>query len=152
MGKTLVVYFTWSGKTKKMAEKIAEIKNADVVEIKTVKVYPTQYNQLLEISRAEKSHDERPELQALNIDIDGYETIIIGYPNWHSSCPKAILSFLEKFDLSGKVLAPFCTHGGGGIGNSESDIKKSCPKAVLKKGYAKGSSDTKAITKWLETL
>ena len=77
---------------------------------------------------------KRPELKELPIDLEAYDTIILGYPNYCGTIPMAVASFLEAFDFSGKTILPFCTNEGSGMGNSESLIKKLCPAAEVRPG------------------
>ncbi len=85
-------------------------------------------------------------------NMEYYGTVIIGYPNWYNTCPMPVLTFLESYDLTGKIIAPFCTHGGSRMGNSERDIKKSCPNSRVFPGYASGLSATKELEKWANTI
>lgn len=152
MGKTLVAYFSYSGITKKLAEKIANIKGVDIFEIETVKQYPSGYSQLLKESRNEQKENARPKLKDSNLKMEEYDTIILGYPNWYNTCPTPVLTFLEIFNMSGKTIAPFCTHGGSRMGNSERDIKKSCPGSKVLKGYAGGISAIDELEKWMASI
>ena len=80
----------------------------------------------------------------------------MGYPNWYGTMPMALFTFLEEYDFSGKTIIPFCTHEGSGMGSSESDIKKICPKSNILEGLPiKGGSADKAgkdISNWLQKL
>ena len=69
-------------------------------------------------------------------DMDSYEVIYIGYPNWWGTMPMAVFTFLESYDFSGKTIIPYCTHEGSGMGSSERDIKKLCPNARVLPGLA----------------
>jgi len=95
----------------------------------------------------------RPELRGQLPDMSSYDTIVLGYPCWWGTMPQAVFTFLESADFSGKKILPFCTHEGSGMGRSESDIKKLCPKATVARGLAiTGSScnaSEAAIKKWL---
>jgi len=73
----------------------------------------------------------RPELTNTVENMESYDVIYLGYPNWWGTMPMAVFTFLESYDFSGKTIIPFCTHEGSGIGNSERDIKKLCPKAKV---------------------
>lgn len=152
MRKTLIAYFSYSGITKKLAEKIAQIKGVDIFEIQTVKQYSSGYSQLLKESRSEQKENSRPKLKDSDLKMEEYDTIILGYPNWYNTCPMAVLTFLEIFDMSGKTIAPFCTHGGSRMGNSEMDIKISCPNSKILKGYAGGISAIDELEKWASSI
>lgn len=152
MSKTLVAYFSYSGTTQHLAKTIANIKNADLFQIETIKKYPQGYSEVLKESEEEKRSNARPKLKDIDINMDDYDTIILGYPNWYGTCPMPVFTFLEKFDLSGKTIAPFCTHGGSRMGNSEVDIKKSAPHSKVLKGYAGGISNKKELENWLKAF
>ena len=85
--------------------------------------------------------------------IDGYDTIVLAYPNYWGTMPMAVFTFLENFDFSGKTILPLCTNEGSGMGGSERDIKRSCPGATVKSGLAiTGSSAANAksaVQRWL---
>jgi flavodoxin len=86
--------------------------------------------------------------------MDSYDVIYLGYPNWWSTFPMVVFTFLESYDFSGKTIVPFCTHEGSGLGSSEHDIKKLCQKADVKNGLAiRGSNVSRAdneIKNWIK--
>jgi flavodoxin len=108
------------------------------------------------VAKKELHDNARPELSSYVDNIDSYNLIFLGYPNWYGTMPMPVFTFLEKYDLSDKTIIPFCTHEGSGLGHSEKDIAKLCPKATLLKGLAiNGSrvSDAKIdVTNWLNKL
>ncbi|AEH51544.1 flavodoxin [Pseudothermotoga thermarum] len=144
------------GNTEIVARKIKEITGGDLFEIKTVKQYPKDYYETVEIAKEEKKQNARPELINKLENISQYEVIFLGYPNWWGTMPMAVFTFLESYDFSGKIIAPFCTHEGGGLGTSERDIRKLCPSAVVLPGLAiRGSrvyNADKVILDWLKEL
>lgn len=75
-------------------------------------------------------------------DMNGYDVVYLGYPNWWGTMPMGVFTFLEQYDFSGKRILPFCTHEGSGMGHSEIDIKKLWPEAGLLKGLAIRGTDT----------
>ena len=99
--------------------------------------------------------EARPELTGHIENMDDYDTIILGYPNWWASIPMPIASFLEEYDFSGKRIIPFCSHGGGRFGQSLTAIAKLAPDADMGEGlsvhYSGGSSLSDDIQKWLDT-
>lgn len=152
-GKTLVAYFSYSGNTKSIAEKIAEKTGADMFEIDTTYDYPKEYNATVDQARQEKRENARPELSAAVENMSDYDTVFIGYPNWWGDMPMVVYSFLDKYDLSGKTVIPFCTHGGSGLSGTVGSIKNEEPDADVKDGLAirdnaLNSSDS-AIDSWL---
>ena len=101
---------------------------------------------------AEKKADARPALKKLPKSIDEYDTIFLGYPNWWSTAPMAVFTFLDAFNFSGKTIIPFCTNEGSGLGSSEADIRRECHGAKVESGLSiRGSeaADSKnKVTKW----
>ena len=132
----LVAYFSHSGNTQKIAELIHDQVGGDIFEIKTVTPYSSNYNTVLDEAQKEKNDKSRPELSAHVDDMAGYDTIILGYPNWWGDMPMAVYSFLDEYDLSGKTVIPFCTHGGSGFSGTVSSIKNTEPDAVVLDGLA----------------
>jgi flavodoxin len=144
------------GNTEVIAKKMQKLTGSDVFQIKTVKSYPDDYTETTEVAKEEKRKNARPELTEKVEDMDSYDVIFIGYPNWYGTMPMAVLTFLEAYDFSGKTLVPYCTHEGSGMGSSEQDIKKACPHAKVLSGLAiRGGSVNKAdkdVSNWLKKL
>ena len=129
----LVAYFSLAGEqygvgvveegnTSIIAHMISEQTGADLFEIKPETPYPTTYQGLLDVSQQEMRDNARPEIADTVDNMDDYDTIFIGYPNWWGDMPMIVYSFLESYDLSGKTIVPFCTHGGSGLSDTESTI------------------------------
>ena len=151
--KTLVAYFSYSGNTKSIAEKIVAKTGADMFVIDTTYDYPEEYNAVIEQAQQEQRENARPELSATIDNLADYDTVFIGYPNWWGDMPMVVYSFLDEYDLSGKTVIPFCTHGGSGLSGTVSSIKNEEPDADVKDGLAirdnaLNSSDS-AIESWL---
>ena len=115
------------GNTEVVAKKIAEFIGADLFKIETVSEYPFDYYETTHVAQEELRNNSRPELKKYLTDIRNYDTIYLGYPNWWGTMPMAVFTFLESIDLAGKVIIPFCTHEGSGMGHSEEDLKKYFP-------------------------
>jgi len=165
--KCLIAYFSRKGQNyvngsivnlpvgnTEVAAKIAqEVTGGDLFEISTVKTYPVDYTETTEVAQDEKRKNERLELTVHLDNIDEYDVIILGYPNWWGTMPMAVFTFLEKYDFAGKTILPFCTHEGSGMGQSERDIKRICPSAKVEKGLAIHGSSVKSaegtIKSWL---
>ena len=109
--KTLVVYFSQTGKTQELAEKLAEISGGDLLKIHTKKSYEMSYRKTVFNSLREIITKSRPELDMNIPDISKYDRILIGAPIWCGCVPSAVYSFLDKIDLSGKKAALFTTSG-----------------------------------------
>lgn len=110
------------GNTSIIARMIAEQTGADLFEIKPETPYPTTYQGLLDVSRQEMADNSRPKIADTVDNMNNYDTLFIGYPNWWGDMPMIVYNFLESYDLSGKTIVPFCTHGGSGLSNTESTI------------------------------
>ena len=144
------------GNTEVIAHKIQGLTGSDLFQIQTVKPYPEDYTETTRVAQDELSGNARPELTEMVADMDSYEVIYIGYPNWWGTMPMAVFTFLDSYDFSGKTIVPYCTHEGSGRGSSEHDIKKLCPKAKVLSGLAiKGGSVDRAdkdLANWLKKL
>ncbi len=144
-GKSLVVYFSATGNTKALAEKIAEESGSDLFEIVPEEPYTSAdlnySNSDCRANKEQNDADARPAISNTIENIGDYDTIFIGYPIWWGTMPKIINTFLDTYDLSGKTIMPFCTSGSSGISSSISAIKSTCPDAEVKTGF-RGTSGT----------
>ncbi|MCM1497539.1 MAG: flavodoxin [Clostridium sp.] len=145
----LVAYFSYSGNAKKTAQQVAELAGADLFEIKTQTAYSQDYQKCIDEARKELQEGARPKLVNQVEDIDRYDTVILGFPNWCSTCPMAVLSFLESYDLSGRKIYAFVTNGGGGCGNSTADIKASAAGADVTEAIDGNNLTEEQIKSWL---
>lgn len=135
------------GNTEVIANMIQEMKESDIFRIDIVNSYPVDYTETTNVAKEELYDNARPELSSHVENIDSYDVIFLGYPNWWGTMPMPVFSFLEEYDFSGKTIVPFCTHEGSGLGYSEKDIAKLCPKATLLKGLAIHGSRVNAAKK-----
>ena len=124
------------GNTERVAEFIQRAVGGELFQIRTVKTYDADYYKCIAEAKEELHANARPELREYLTDVSGYDTIFVGYPNWWGTCPMAVFSLLERLDLPGKHIAPFCTNEGSGMGTSEKDIRRLCPGAKLKRGLS----------------
>ena len=113
-GKTLIVYFSWGGNTRTVANHIHDLIGGDIVEVEMVVPYPDTYEEVTQIAPGELESDYCPELKTKVENMDEYDTLIVGTPIWGGHLTSAMKSFLAGYDLSGKYIDPFCTHGGSG--------------------------------------
>ena len=154
-GNILISYFSWSGNTENVAGAIREKTGADIIELNPVEPYSSNYNEVLDEAQEDMNNDERPELANHIENMEQYDTILLGYPNWWATIPMPVASFLEEYDFSGKTIVPFCSHGGGGFGQSITDISKLAPNSKIGEGlsihYSGGLSLESDIDNWLET-
>lgn len=153
MAKTLVVYYTHSQNTAKLANIIAQEVKGDCVALIPEEEYPRDYNTVVQQAKKEISKNYHPALKN-HVDIREYDTIFVGSPNWWSTVAPPVATFLVNNDFSGKTVIPFCTHGGGGFGHIEKDVKNLCSNAKTLQGIAiYGSSANKSeVAKWLKRI
>jgi len=155
--KTLVAYYSRTGNTAVLAEKIANKTGADIFKIETIDAnhYPADYNQTTKIAQDEINNDA---VVAINTspDLTEYETIFIGTPVWWGTVSTPVKSFLRANDMNGKTIVPFVTHGGGGAGNTFTDITTASNGANSLSGLAVSGGDVQnadgTITQWLSEI
>ncbi len=151
--KILIAYYSYSGNTKEVAEAIHEKIGGDLFEIKTAGSYPDEYRPMTQQARKEIQDGYRPELTTSVADISKYDVVFVGSPNWWGTITPQVSSFLERYDLSGKTVVPFITHGGGGVQNTVTDMAAQCKGCnVSKDGWVGYGSRTLGISGWLENL
>ena len=134
--KPLIVYYSYSGITKRLAEDIALITDGKLRELKPEKPYSFSYNTAIKELRQEIDRGYCPPLIEGAESVDDAEVIFIGSPNWIRTFAPPVLSFLRAVDLKGKTIIPFCTHGGGGFGQMIGSYKKECKDSIIKEGIA----------------
>lgn len=108
----LLVYFSYTGHTKYIAEIIKQNINCDVIRLEPVIPYSSDYNKVVNDEQNQESSDIIPEIKDINIDLDLYDTIIIGTPVWWYRSAPVIRAFLKKYDLSNKIIIPYATNAG----------------------------------------
>ena len=133
--KTLIAYFSASGVTKGVAEKLAEKIGADTYEIKPVKPYTdADLNWMDKNSRSTlemKDKSSRPEIITGDIEVSKYDRILLGYPVWWYTAPTIVNTFLESYDFSGKEIIIWATSGGSGLGKAKNDLAKSTTAIII---------------------
>lgn len=153
--KTLVTFFSASGITKIVAEKIAKTIGADLFEIAPKKPYTNkdldwmdkQSRSTLEM----KDKSSRPEISKTVNNIDDYDTILVGFPVWWYTAPTIINTFLESADFSNKTIIPFCTSGSSGISDCQKDLENTYPNYTFKQGKRFSvNDDGNTILNWLK--
>ena len=141
------------GNTRIAAEILQALTDADMFRIEQLTPYSKDYNSCIEEARSDLRRNARPELKAMPESLDKYDTIYLGFPNYWGTMPMAVFTFLERSDLKGKTIKPFCTNEGSGMGESEKDIKVLCPDSTIEKGLSiwgsKAADSEKALKKWL---
>ena len=121
--KILVAYFSWSGNTKAVAEEIHKQVGGDIAEIVPATPYSETYSVTVAKAKAEQAAGARPAISTKIADFEQYDTIYLGYPNWWGSMPMPVATFIDTYKMSGKKVAPFFTHGGGGVQRCMSDLE-----------------------------
>lgn len=119
------------GNNQYIAQLIQQETGSDLFRIETVQEYPGSHDPLLEFAYNERAEDARPELATQIENLDSYEVIFLGYPNWNSDLPMPLYTFLEEYDFSGKTIIPFTTHGGSGFSRTIQTIQELQPDAVV---------------------
>ena len=156
IGKVLVVYFSQSGNTEAVANFIHDAVGGDIVKLETETPYPSDYDELVDYAQEEQRENARPVLSTHIDNIDEYDTIFLGYPNWWGDMPMPIYTFLDEYDLSGKTIAPFITHGGSGLSETPENIKKEEPNATVTEGLAVSGSSSRnsqsTVNNWLAEI
>lgn len=155
-GKTLIIYYSWGGNTRQIVGQIQKTIQADVVELKTVDPYPEEYRPTTVQAKKELEANYRPPLSTKIGNLDDYDTVIIGSPNWWGTVAMPVFTFLESYDLSGKKVAVYITHEGSRLGRAVDDVTRLCPKAEILEGLAiRGGSVGSAqrdVDAWLRKI
>ncbi len=153
--KPLVCWFSHSGNTRRVAEALQFRLGCDAVQLKTVRVYPTDYDAVVDEAQKEQRANARPELAPPVPDFAPYDVIFLGFPNWWGTMPMCFFTLLEKSRdiLAGKTIVPFCTHEGSGLGRAPADIRRLAPGATVAEGFEmRGRSTDRAqerVDRWL---
>lgn len=168
MSKTLIAFFSRAdenyfggamryvrvGNTEIVVGLMKELIEADTFKIEMKEPYSPVYMTCIEEAKKDLRENKRPELVSYPDSIDEYDTIILAYPNYWGTMPCAVMTFLEKFDFSGKRILPLCTNEGSGMGSSVSDLKKHTSGAEIADGLSiTGSQAAEAkpkVEKWLK--
>ena len=133
--KVLVLYYSQTSNTEKVAREISSRLGADLEAVVAVNPYDGDFQQTIERSMQEREAGVLPEIQPLKVDIKDYDIIFLGYPIWFGTYAPPVATLLDKVDFSGKKLVPFCTFGSGGLDSSTRDLKEKEPDAEILPGY-----------------
>lgn len=173
----LIAYFSWAdnavidgevdvvaspsvtspGNVQQLAGWVQEETGGALFSIQVTEPYSSDWDECLERANGERAENARPELTASVENMESYDTIFLGYPNWWYGAPMAVLSFLEDYDFSGKQVYLFCSHGTGGLANSVEDIRASMPGANISENIfdvyeENAASSQEDIQSWLTEL
>lgn len=155
--KSLIIYYSYGGNTKRIVDMIQNEIDADVVEIKTVKPYTGSYNDVVSQGKREIESGFLPDIVPIDIGVDKYDVVVIGSPVWWYTFAPAMHSFLKNIDLSGKTVYPFATNGGW-LGHTLKDFAKECINANVKEGIDirfdehNLRTSEKDIKNWIKTI
>ena len=156
MSKGLVAYFSASGNTKKIAEMISEEVGFDLHEIAPEKEYSkADLNWMDKKSRSSVEMNDkafRPAIKKSDLDISGYDKILIGFPIWWYVAPTIINTFLETYDFAGKQIVLFATSGGSGFGNTVKELQLSAPDVEITEGKLLNNVSRQDISEWVKQL
>ena len=155
-GENWQVGIVEKGNTAVIADYISEEIDADEFEILPVVPYPEGYEDTKTIATRERNNNERPEFIRGIENIDQYDTVFLGYPIWYGGMPMIMYTFLEEYDMSGKTIIPFSTHGGSGWGSSLSELRTLCPGAEFINGFSTAGTNARNaqndVRTWLSGL
>lgn len=156
MKKILVAYFSASGVTKKVAEKIAAAANGDLFQIEPAIAYSEEdLNWMNKNSRSSlemSDKDFRPAMVKTELNLSEYDSILLGFPIWWYVAPTIINTFLESYDFSGKKITLFATSGGSGFGNTVQELRNSAPDAHIVEGKIMNMASAEDIQKLIEEV
>jgi flavodoxin len=154
--KILVAYFSHSGNTREIANQIHKSVGGDIFEIQAVESYPHDYDAVVKQAKQELDSGYKPALKTKIENINSYDLVFIGYPIWWGTFPAPVKTFLSEYDFSGKIIVPFCTHGGSSLGRSVTDISRLCLESSLLDGVAIWGGDVKTeqnkLSEWLRKI
>ncbi len=164
--KSIVIYFSRAGynyvngeikyleigNTEVIAKKIAELTNSDIFKIEPMLPYSEDYSECIEEARQDQKAGARPELKEYPKKLEDYAVIYLGYPNYWGTMPMVMFTFLENTKLTDKIIKPFCSNEGSGLGRSEEDIKRLCTNCTIEKGLSLHGAnfDELELKKWAE--
>lgn len=154
MGKILIVAYSYTGNTYRIARGIQTLTEGDLYDIYPSQPYPMTYEELLEQVKREIRAKYRPGLLPLTVSPRGYDIVCAGSPNWCGTIAPPLYSWLCRNDLSGKVILPFCSHCGGEPGDMQRDIRKLCSRSDVREALQVlndgGGGLKERIREWLE--
>lgn len=129
------------GTTEYMARMIKEVTGGELYLIQTEEAYPTDFQEVVDQGHRETDEGVIPALKSAPVDMAGYDVVFVGYPVWAADVPRAIRSFVQAYDMTGKTVIPFCTHDGYGAGRSYDTVAGLCPGAEILSGLEVKAED-----------
>lgn len=154
--KSLVAYFSWSGNTENVAKSVKSQTGSDIFEIIPATPYSDDYDTVVDLAQEEQRNNTRPEILGSIENIEQYDVIYVGFPNWWGDMPMILYTFFDTYDLSGKTVALFCTSGGSGLSNTVNEVKTLEPNAAVTDGLhiRDNAADNtgSAVSEWLNKI
>ena len=154
--KSLVVYFSWSGNTENVAKSIQSQTDSDIFEIIPATPYSDDYDTVLDSAQEEQQNNARPAISGSIENIENYDVIYVGFPNWWGDMPMILYTFFDTYDLSDKTVALFCTSGGSGLSNTVNEVKTLEPNATVTDGLHirdnAADNPESAVGEWLNDI
>lgn len=148
----LIVYFSQSGTTKAVAKKIQKLTGGDLLRIREKNKYPNDYDKTVERADKEVKQNARPAITTVAANMKSYDVVYVGFPIWWHTTPKVIDTYLEKYNLQGKTVIPFCTSGGSEIEEAMPAINDLCKGSTILKGYTADDGTIEEIREWLKEI
>ena len=170
MAKNLILYYSRAGEnyvngsvqniekgnTEIVAEIMADVIDADLFKVETIRTYDASYMKCIEEAHQELSQNARPELKRYLESIDAYDNIVVAGPCWWGTYPMAIFTQLDRLDFTGKNVYPVMTHEGSGLAGAAQALKEHCVGANIKEGLAihgaQASKSLPAIEQWAQQI
>ena len=154
--KSIVIYFSRTNNTEKIANFIVDLKNADKFEIEAKIPYTDDdinYKTNCRANDEQANPEARPEIAGYKMDFSSYEIIYLGYPIWHTQAPKIMYTFVESYDLTGKTIIPFCTSKSSTIGDSATNLEALTHQGTWLMGKRFYSTSSKEdVSEWLDSI
>lgn len=152
----VIVHGDLFGNTQYIAQVISDATGGELFEIKTAHTYPGTHKELIDVAKKEVDSNVRPKLSTHIKNLNDYDVIFVGFPNWWYDMPMALYSFFDEYDFAGKTIIPFCTHGGSRFSQAEKTIAGLEKEAKMVKGLAisrNNVTDAKPqVLKWLKGI
>lgn len=155
-GRVIVIFFSRTGTVRELARTVAALTGAELLELKLVQPYAEDYGDMTDIAREERLSGARREIATRVPDLSGYDTVFVGTPYWWGGISIPMRTFLTDHPMSGKTLVPFVVSGSSPAQGAWEDIRRSCPKANVLRGFhvtqSRASSAGDALKAWLQEL
>lgn len=155
-GKSLVAVFSWSGHTLEVAQHINTLVESDLFRIEPAQPYTTDYNEMLDVAKAEQAAGTLPDIAATVANWDDYSTIYLGWPVWWYEAPQIVKAFVSQYNFTGKTVVPFSTSGGSSIESTLDQVQQLAAGATFTKGITLDGSNVASqlgqVDAWLSGL